>query len=322
MPGRKFSGSDKYRYGFNGKETDDETSTQDYGMRIYNPALGRFLSVDPLTAEYPWNSTYAFAENDVIRSIDLDGAEKDIVTIYLDESGTQLGVPDVKDVPKGQRPMGEGTLFKYEKLKRYGTNGNTATYYEPAGQQYIDEIEVKPSFMQIAIDKLEKGDAWLKSNDIDDTWEGDADGTNSGYVSKTEAAVANATFNTVVGTVSMAAEIIAAPVTGGATLLPFAFSADQTLEGLNQFGAIFDGTYDENKIYSPMKAQISETFGPKGVGIYNVVGSTVGAAGLGRSVQGVLKTGKATVSDVGAAVGAAEGTYSDVNEIKEVNQNK
>jgi hypothetical protein len=34
------------------------------------------LSVDPLTSEFPWNSPYAFAENDVIRSIDLEGAER------------------------------------------------------------------------------------------------------------------------------------------------------------------------------------------------------------------------------------------------------
>jgi RHS repeat-associated protein len=85
-PGRKFAqGNSKYRYGFNGKELDKETSsttTYDYGFRIYNPALGRFLSVDPLTKDYPWNSTYAFAENDVIRSIDLDGLEKLIVTEY------------------------------------------------------------------------------------------------------------------------------------------------------------------------------------------------------------------------------------------------
>lgn len=52
------------------------SGTQDYGMRIYNPALGKFLSVDPLQKEFPWNSTYAFAENDVIRNIDLDGEEK------------------------------------------------------------------------------------------------------------------------------------------------------------------------------------------------------------------------------------------------------
>lgn len=47
-------------------------------MRIYDARLGRFLSVDPLTKEYPWNSTYSFAENDVIRSIDVEGAEKEI----------------------------------------------------------------------------------------------------------------------------------------------------------------------------------------------------------------------------------------------------
>jgi RHS repeat-associated protein len=80
MPGRNYINGSSYRYGFNGKENDNETvgtgsGTQDYGMRIYNPALGRFLSIDPLTAEYPFNSTYAFAENSPIAGTDLDGAE-------------------------------------------------------------------------------------------------------------------------------------------------------------------------------------------------------------------------------------------------------
>ncbi len=87
MPGRVFS-SASYRYGFNGKENDNDVkgtgNQQDYGMRIYDPRLGKFLSVDPLAKEYSWNSTYAFAENDVIRSIDLDGMEKLIVTEHYD----------------------------------------------------------------------------------------------------------------------------------------------------------------------------------------------------------------------------------------------
>lgn len=88
MPGRKFSSTTQYRYGFNGKELDKETTsttTYDYGFRIYSPALGRFLSVDPLTASYPWNSTYAFAENDVVRSVDLDGLEKKVVIHWVDK---------------------------------------------------------------------------------------------------------------------------------------------------------------------------------------------------------------------------------------------
>jgi RHS repeat-associated protein len=77
LAGRTFTAPNiSYRFGFNGKENDDETQTQDYGMRIYDFRLGKFLSVDPLTQSYPWNSTYAFAENDVISCIDLDGLEK------------------------------------------------------------------------------------------------------------------------------------------------------------------------------------------------------------------------------------------------------
>jgi RHS repeat-associated protein len=80
--GRSWS-SESYRYGFDGKEKDNEgmgggNQTYDYGFRIYNPSLGKFLSVDPLFAGFPWNSCYAFAENRVIDGIDLDGCE------YLD----------------------------------------------------------------------------------------------------------------------------------------------------------------------------------------------------------------------------------------------
>ncbi len=78
MPGRKYGTMG--RYGFNGKEQDKEVKGEgnqyDYGLRIYDPRLVRFLSVDPLTDEYPWNSTYSYAEGDPINYIDLDGGEK------------------------------------------------------------------------------------------------------------------------------------------------------------------------------------------------------------------------------------------------------
>ena len=79
MPGRNFNSS-SYKYGFNGKENDREVTstgsgTQDYGLRIYNPSLGKFLSVDPLTNKFPWWSPYHFAGNMPIKAIDLDGAE-------------------------------------------------------------------------------------------------------------------------------------------------------------------------------------------------------------------------------------------------------
>ena len=82
LTGRNYNapGAKDAKYGFNGKENDNdvkgEGNQQDYGLRIYDPRLGKFLSVDPLFKEYPWNSPYAFAENEPIANIDLDGAEK------------------------------------------------------------------------------------------------------------------------------------------------------------------------------------------------------------------------------------------------------
>ncbi|MFY0602290.1 MAG: RHS repeat-associated core domain-containing protein, partial [Cyclobacteriaceae bacterium] len=83
-------------YGFNGKERDQSMGTSlvyDYGFRIYNPSIGKFLSVDPLTKEYPWNSSYAYAENDVIRSVDLDGLERAIrINYHSSDQSTQTHV--------------------------------------------------------------------------------------------------------------------------------------------------------------------------------------------------------------------------------------
>jgi RHS repeat-associated protein len=79
MPGRKYSSDGSYRYGFNGKENDNdvkgEGNQQDYGLRIYDPRLGKFLSVDPLTDYFPWYSPYHYAGNTPIQAVDLDGAE-------------------------------------------------------------------------------------------------------------------------------------------------------------------------------------------------------------------------------------------------------
>jgi len=75
-----------YRMGFNGKEGDSNgewgsETHYDYGFRIYNPSIGRFLSVDPLTRSYPMLTPYQFASNTPIAAIDLDGLECDIKTM-------------------------------------------------------------------------------------------------------------------------------------------------------------------------------------------------------------------------------------------------
>ncbi len=80
MPGRQYTANGlNYRYGFNSVEKSDEVdglnNYYEFKYREYDPRTGKFWSVDPLTKNYPWNSSYAFAENRVIDGIDLEGKE-------------------------------------------------------------------------------------------------------------------------------------------------------------------------------------------------------------------------------------------------------
>jgi len=82
---------DRYRFGFNGQEKVNEWAGignfNEFSERGQDARTGRFITYDPLAKEYPWNSPYAFAENDVIRSVDIEGLEKyevngNNITIY------------------------------------------------------------------------------------------------------------------------------------------------------------------------------------------------------------------------------------------------
>jgi RHS repeat-associated protein len=84
--GRQFAQSmlGNYRFGFNGKEQDNEVkgvgNSINYGMRVYDPRIGKFTSLDPLAVNYPFYSPYQFAGNKPIWAIDLDGEEEKLST--------------------------------------------------------------------------------------------------------------------------------------------------------------------------------------------------------------------------------------------------
>ncbi len=85
MPGRSYN-SASYKYGFNGKENDNEvkgTGNQlDYGARVYDPRVGRFLSMDPLHAKHADMTPYHNATNNPVNRVDQDGND-DIHFHYL-----------------------------------------------------------------------------------------------------------------------------------------------------------------------------------------------------------------------------------------------
>ena len=76
-------------YKYNGKELDTKKGVNwyDYGARQYDPALGRFTAVDPLTEKYYEMSPYTYCGNNPIKYIDPTGA--DMVIWYGDENGKQ-----------------------------------------------------------------------------------------------------------------------------------------------------------------------------------------------------------------------------------------
>jgi RHS repeat-associated protein len=98
MPERNFS-SNKYRYGFNGKENDNSTGegNVDLGARIANVCLGRFFFKDPDEKKYPFQSTYVLASNNPVCLIDING--KGTNSTHIGKSGKVIAV--IKDGDKG-----------------------------------------------------------------------------------------------------------------------------------------------------------------------------------------------------------------------------
>jgi RHS repeat-associated protein len=97
MVGRTFSAG-TYRYGFNGKEKNNEFSegVYDLGARIYDSRNGRMFSGDPMASFYAWQTPYAYINNSPVSKIDFNG-EGD----YYDVSGKKLG-SDGKTITQGK----------------------------------------------------------------------------------------------------------------------------------------------------------------------------------------------------------------------------
>ncbi len=114
-------------------------------MRIYNPSLGRFLSVDPLTEIYPYWSPYAFAGNSPISCVDLDGEELKRVNRYWEQNKdgsfsiveTEVSIIQGKTVthPQTGAPSAKTMVVDY-----YAGNAYYSEFYEE-----INDNGIKPS---------------------------------------------------------------------------------------------------------------------------------------------------------------------------------
>ena len=112
MPGRKYS-SGKYRYGFNGKESDNEVKGDgnqvDYEARRFENRIGRFLSLDPLQKKYPNESNYVFVGNSPLLYKDVNGEDKIVTITFLDKDGRSFSIK-----------MTDPNHFEYSPGHRFG----------------------------------------------------------------------------------------------------------------------------------------------------------------------------------------------------------
>ena len=117
MPGRQFN-SNSYRYGFGSKEKDNEIkgegNSYDFDARFNDTRLGKWLSVDPLSTKYPWQSPYASMDNNPIAKIDPTGmGTEDFVK---DKAGNIKWDKDANSqatTKKGETYLGKDLTFTF-----------------------------------------------------------------------------------------------------------------------------------------------------------------------------------------------------------------
>lgn len=75
--GDSYEGPLKNNFLYNGKELNEEADLNwyDYGYRYYDPQIGRFPQLDPLTFNYPFLTPYQYASCEPIGNVDMDGLE-------------------------------------------------------------------------------------------------------------------------------------------------------------------------------------------------------------------------------------------------------
>jgi RHS repeat-associated protein len=165
MPGRKYAANSLYRYGFNGKENDNEVKGEgnqiDFGARIFDTRLAKWLSMDPHQAKYAFESPYSYTLNSPLQYKDVDG--KDIIIVIRDiDDNMKAFMAHLAKSFEGQVEFSiselEGNVHKLNiTLKKDGNIKSEAAlrafdYLKNIAEDTKIRVEILPNDMSYALD--------------------------------------------------------------------------------------------------------------------------------------------------------------------------
>lgn len=133
MPGRTYSNS-SYKFGFNGQEKDNEingpNNAINFDFRMFNPQIGRFLSVDLLNSSVPWQSPYCALNNNPIKIIDPTGLLGEDPIVKKNEGPSKFA-------EKNHISLDQLAKYNPEVFKHYEESSDKNAYWQNTGKNWM-----------------------------------------------------------------------------------------------------------------------------------------------------------------------------------------
>ena len=260
-----------YRYFFNGQEGDNEVFGENslfaFEYRMHDARLGRFWSVDPLAAKYPWNSTYAFAENSPIGYLEMEGLEK-VQFGKVSVNFSNLNEDQVKLYLKKYRDYHHGNIKAKEIMRT--DNDNEYWKVSDISDTYMRSIGTR--IVKFNKDKT----ATLSDNVRMNPWqfitrygdmEGHHDGSNSGKMTREDLIVGFSTISI---------------MSGAGAMIETGFSVFTTLSTINSIDDLIVGFTDG-------KTSLSHGLFPEREKTVDIVKTIVSGVGAGKGMMNFTK---------------------------------
>ncbi|MDP3930434.1 MAG: RHS repeat-associated core domain-containing protein [Bacteroidota bacterium] len=136
----------EYRFGFNGKEKDNETygdgNEYDFGARSYDSRLGRWFSLDPQAIKMPYESHYSFVTNSPLLYADEAGEVKRarVYNVYMDENGKIVKVQMMQNIIISDELT---SRIRIKQIEFMGMKINLKTY------DWYDIEEINVNYLQL-----------------------------------------------------------------------------------------------------------------------------------------------------------------------------